>query len=175
MRHNKRGHGQCKYWSKCSLWLVCQTLASENKSMAKQYVEQREDVYWVAGTRVSLDSIVYAFLEGRGGKHRSVISFPDVGTGVGRSRYISLTALILMPIYAVRRQSSKPCARPGAPTHNVLSENGRCSTPKADHTAMMCSRLSSQLKPYLTPEQYLALDAPQRMSEYFRGEVFAMR
>ena len=33
--------------------------------MAKQYVEQREDVYWVAGMRVSLDSIVYAFLEGQ--------------------------------------------------------------------------------------------------------------
>jgi uncharacterized protein (DUF433 family) len=33
--------------------------------MAKQYVEQREDVYWVTGTRVSLDSIVYAFLGGQ--------------------------------------------------------------------------------------------------------------
>jgi uncharacterized protein (DUF433 family) len=33
--------------------------------MTKQYVEQREDVYWVTGTRVSLDSIVYAFLEGQ--------------------------------------------------------------------------------------------------------------
>lgn len=33
--------------------------------MPKQYVEQREDVYWVAGTRVSLDSIVYAFWEGQ--------------------------------------------------------------------------------------------------------------
>ena len=32
--------------------------------MNKQYVEQREDVYWASGTRVSLDSIVYAFLEG---------------------------------------------------------------------------------------------------------------
>jgi uncharacterized protein (DUF433 family) len=33
--------------------------------MAEQaYVGQREGVYWVAGTRVSLDSIVYAFLEG---------------------------------------------------------------------------------------------------------------
>ena len=31
--------------------------------MHKQYVEQREDVYWVVGTCVSLDSIVYAFLE----------------------------------------------------------------------------------------------------------------
>jgi uncharacterized protein (DUF433 family) len=28
------------------------------------YVEQREGVYQVAGTRVSLDSIVYAFLDG---------------------------------------------------------------------------------------------------------------
>ena len=33
--------------------------------MNKQYVEQREDVYWVSGTRVALDSIVYAFLEGQ--------------------------------------------------------------------------------------------------------------
>jgi uncharacterized protein (DUF433 family) len=29
------------------------------------YIEQREDVYTVAGTRVSLDSIVYAFLAGQ--------------------------------------------------------------------------------------------------------------
>jgi len=33
--------------------------------MNKQYVEQREGVYWVAETRVSLDSIVYAFLDGQ--------------------------------------------------------------------------------------------------------------
>lgn len=29
------------------------------------YVEQRHGVYWVTGTRVSLDSLVYLFLEGR--------------------------------------------------------------------------------------------------------------
>lgn len=33
--------------------------------MSKQYVEQRDRGYWVAGTRVSLDSIVYAFLGGQ--------------------------------------------------------------------------------------------------------------
>ncbi len=33
--------------------------------MSKQYVEQRDGAYWVAGTRVSLDSIVYAFLGGQ--------------------------------------------------------------------------------------------------------------
>jgi uncharacterized protein (DUF433 family) len=33
--------------------------------MSRQYVEQRDGAYWIAGTRVSLDSIVYAFLEGQ--------------------------------------------------------------------------------------------------------------
>ena len=34
-------------------------------TMSNQYVEQRDEGYWVAGSRVSLDSIVYAFLEGQ--------------------------------------------------------------------------------------------------------------
>lgn len=32
--------------------------------MGKQYVEQREGGYYVAGTRISLDSIVHAFVRG---------------------------------------------------------------------------------------------------------------
>ncbi len=32
--------------------------------MARDYVESREGGYWVAATRVSLDSVVYAFLGG---------------------------------------------------------------------------------------------------------------
>ena len=32
--------------------------------MTKDYVEQRDDAYWVAGSRVSLDSVVYAFQRG---------------------------------------------------------------------------------------------------------------
>jgi uncharacterized protein (DUF433 family) len=32
--------------------------------MTKEYVEQRNGGYYVAGTRVSLDSVVYAFLRG---------------------------------------------------------------------------------------------------------------
>jgi len=32
--------------------------------MAKDYVEQRDEGYWITDTRVSLDSVVYAFLEG---------------------------------------------------------------------------------------------------------------
>ena len=33
--------------------------------MKTPYVEQREGGYWVAETRVSLDSVVYAFLDGQ--------------------------------------------------------------------------------------------------------------
>jgi len=32
--------------------------------MAKDYVEQHDEGYWISGTRVSLDSVAYAFLEG---------------------------------------------------------------------------------------------------------------
>ncbi len=32
--------------------------------MSKEYVEQRDGGYYIAGTRVSLDSVVYAFLRG---------------------------------------------------------------------------------------------------------------
>jgi uncharacterized protein (DUF433 family) len=32
--------------------------------MATEYVEQRDGGYWITGTRVSLDSVVYAFLRG---------------------------------------------------------------------------------------------------------------
>ncbi len=32
--------------------------------MNREYVERRDDGYWIAGSRISLDSIVYAFLRG---------------------------------------------------------------------------------------------------------------
>ena len=32
--------------------------------MVSEHIEQREGVYYVRGTRISLDSIVYAFREG---------------------------------------------------------------------------------------------------------------
>ncbi|MFH7029259.1 MAG: DUF433 domain-containing protein [Heteroscytonema crispum UTEX LB 1556] len=33
-------------------------------TVAKRYIEQRDKGLWIEGTRVSLDSIVYAFLNG---------------------------------------------------------------------------------------------------------------
>jgi uncharacterized protein (DUF433 family) len=32
--------------------------------LAKPYVEQRNQAYWIEGTRISLDSVVYSFLNG---------------------------------------------------------------------------------------------------------------
>ncbi|MDZ8241942.1 MAG: hypothetical protein RMZ69_33215 [Nostoc sp. ChiQUE01a] len=32
--------------------------------IAKQYIEQRDEGYWLEGTRISLDSVVCAFLNG---------------------------------------------------------------------------------------------------------------
>jgi uncharacterized protein (DUF433 family) len=45
--------------------LVAWALVVEGRSMSGQYVEQRDGAYWIAGTRVSLDSIVYAFVGGQ--------------------------------------------------------------------------------------------------------------
>lgn len=42
---------------------------------SKSYVEYRNDAYWVKGTRISLDSVVYAFQQG-GSPEGIVQSFP---------------------------------------------------------------------------------------------------
>jgi len=43
--------------------------------MMREYVERRDGGYWITGTRISLDSIVYAFY--RGAKPESIAqSFP---------------------------------------------------------------------------------------------------
>ncbi len=45
--------------------------------MTSEYVEQRDGGYWIAGTRISFDSVVYAFL--RGASPESIVrSFPHL-------------------------------------------------------------------------------------------------
>ena len=44
--------------------------------MEKKYVEKRDEGYWVAGTRVSLDSVVFAFLDGLSPETIVVECFP---------------------------------------------------------------------------------------------------
>jgi len=46
--------------------------------MAKEYIEQRNGGYFIAGTRVSLDSVVYAFLRGESPEGIAE-SFPTLG------------------------------------------------------------------------------------------------
>ena len=46
--------------------------------MAMEYVEQRNGGYYVLGTRVSLDSVVYAFLRGESPEDIAE-SFPALG------------------------------------------------------------------------------------------------
>jgi uncharacterized protein (DUF433 family) len=43
----------------------CKERRAEDTMGAKTYVEHRDGGYWVTGTRVSLDSLVYAFREGQ--------------------------------------------------------------------------------------------------------------
>ena len=45
--------------------------------MSKDYVDQHDGGYWIAGTRVSLDSAVYAFLDGHSPESISE-SFPTL-------------------------------------------------------------------------------------------------
>jgi uncharacterized protein (DUF433 family) len=46
--------------------------------MATEYIEQRSGAYYIAGTRVSLDSVVYAFLRGESPEGIAE-SFPVLG------------------------------------------------------------------------------------------------
>lgn len=44
--------------------------------MEKEYVERRDEGYWIAGTRVSLDSVVFAFLDGMSPETIAAECFP---------------------------------------------------------------------------------------------------
>lgn len=44
--------------------------------MKKQYVEKRGKDYWISGTRVSLDSVVFAFLDGLSPESIAAECFP---------------------------------------------------------------------------------------------------
>ena len=57
--------------------LKCNTVAENASAIIRtmEYVEQRNASYYVTGTRVSLDSIVYAFLRGESAESISE-SFP---------------------------------------------------------------------------------------------------
>jgi len=49
--------------------------------MEKRYVEKHDGGYWVAGTRVSLDSIILAFLDGLSPETIATECFPVLTLG----------------------------------------------------------------------------------------------
>ena len=67
--------------------------------MAKEYIDERDGNYFVAGTRVSLDSIVYAFRRGESPEticqNFEVLHLEEV---YGRSRTTWQTKPTSMPI-----------------------------------------------------------------------------
>jgi len=44
--------------------IILETKRVEEAFVDKQYVEARDQGYWIAGSRVSLESVIYAFLDG---------------------------------------------------------------------------------------------------------------
>ena len=49
---------------KDGVFVATRSILEAGADMVKEYVEEREGGYYVAGSRVSLDSVVYAFLRG---------------------------------------------------------------------------------------------------------------
>lgn len=58
---DKFNKGEIAYYLRSKQWLGPMTLAP---TPTKQYVEQRDKGYWIEGTRISLDSVLYSFLNG---------------------------------------------------------------------------------------------------------------
>jgi uncharacterized protein (DUF433 family) len=50
----------------------------EGELMEKQYIEQRENGYWISGSRVSLESVIFAFLDGISPETIVVECFPTL-------------------------------------------------------------------------------------------------
>jgi uncharacterized protein (DUF433 family) len=53
-------------------------MAAGTKATERTYVEYRDGAYWIAGTRISLDSIVLIFLEGQSPESIVTESFPTL-------------------------------------------------------------------------------------------------
>jgi len=55
------------------------------------YIESREGGYWIRGTSVSLDSVVYRFLEGLSPETIQADCFPYANSGSGLRRHLLLS------------------------------------------------------------------------------------
>jgi uncharacterized protein (DUF433 family) len=87
--------------------------------MAKEYVEQRNSEYYVADTRVSLDSLVYAFLRGE---------FPE---GVAESfPALSLEQIFgALTFYLANRETIDQYLQDGKQQFDLLRKEARRKNP----------------------------------------------
>src|SRR5262245_1114155 len=92
--------------------------------MGKSYVEQRDGGYWAADTRVSLDSLVYAFRAGQTAESLAQ-SFPvlTLEQAYGALTYYLANRKSSMPT-CVRRRRTLPNSRRTSASRSVLSS--RC-------------------------------------------------
>jgi uncharacterized protein (DUF433 family) len=87
--------------------------------MAKDYVDERNGGYYVAGTRVSLDSVVYAFLRGES-PEGIVDSFP----------VLNLEQIFgALAFYMANREMVDEYLRKGEEEFNRLREEARKNRP----------------------------------------------
>src|SRR3569832_232290 len=61
IRFPKQSQGAIAYYLDVT---TSQQFMKVSPTLTKQYIEQRDEGYWLQGTRISLDSVVYAFLDG---------------------------------------------------------------------------------------------------------------
>lgn len=87
--------------------------------MKREYVEKREDGYWITGSRVSLDSIVYAFLRGASpeaiAQSFPLISLEEVYGGIA--------------FYLAHRPEIDAYLREGEPEFEALRQKAREANP----------------------------------------------
>ena len=87
--------------------------------MAKEYVEEREGGYFILGSRVSLDSLVYAFLRGESPEGIAE-SFPA----------ITLEEVLgALAFYLANREKVDDCLRKGRAEFAGLQEESRHKHP----------------------------------------------
>ena len=87
--------------------------------MAREYVEQRNGGYFINATRVSLDSVVYAFLRGESPEGIAE-SFPSLG----------LEQIFgALAFYIANREAVDQYLRPGREEFEALREQARRNNP----------------------------------------------
>jgi uncharacterized protein (DUF433 family) len=87
--------------------------------MAKEYVEQRNGAYYVTGSRVSLDSVVYAFLRGE-----SPEGIADSFPALGLEQIFGALAF-----YVANRETVDDYLRQGWQEFETLRQDARRSNP----------------------------------------------